>query len=351
MNIRTAFLLAAASCILLLQSPSFLAAQDVVINKVFNGGDVADTVELLVIKNNLDMRGMILRDFTPELEDSRSGAYIFQNTAFWQRVKAGTLIVCVAAGNIPPQLQDTVLTISLGNPTYFQPSDTLRTFNVAGQDMVMIKQFGASVRGTSGNIHAFAYGLPDSASVRAISPKLWIPTTRTGAQINLTPSGNAVYAFATSPTQSLRDFNGTGTGFVDVWRLGAGTGFGRGNTPNNQRFIDSLRRNSATSVQFSPIFISTKIFPNPASEYINVQISSADIPMDKSQQETIISCVDMLGKRVKTVSRKNTASPTFGQNFFYAEYNVSCEDLPRGVYFLEVRMQGGLLAREKFVKM
>ncbi|TAE25025.1 MAG: hypothetical protein EAZ92_12770 [Candidatus Kapaibacterium sp.] len=35
MNIRTAFLLAAASCVLLLQSPSFLAAQDVVISKIF----------------------------------------------------------------------------------------------------------------------------------------------------------------------------------------------------------------------------------------------------------------------------------------------------------------------------
>lgn len=338
--------------VFLLKSVLILHSQDVVINKVFNGGrNIADTVELLVVKDNLNMRGMMIRDFTPQLSDNASGAYIFQNNAQWQSVKAGTLLVCFNGGNVPARIADTVWTISFGNPTYFQPSDTLKDFDLADQDMVMIKSPNTPIRGTSGSIHAFAYGLRDSASVQAIQKKLWLPATRTGAEVNLTPSGNGVYAYATSTTASIRDFNGTGTGFTDIWRTGAGTGFGRGNTPNNQRYIEELRGSRTTGVISLPPYIFTSVFPNPASEQVTVRIGSAYTPKTLSQKATI-SCYTSIGTLVNqgTVAVKYIDRNVIQNSDLVRELQYPCSDLPPGVYFLDIQFEGDGRERCSFVK-
>ena len=72
------------------------SAQTVVVNKYFNTGvspSTGDVVELLVIENNLDMRGMIVKDFSSSMANDGGGKYQFSNAALWASVPAGTLIV------------------------------------------------------------------------------------------------------------------------------------------------------------------------------------------------------------------------------------------------------------------
>ena len=68
-------------------------AQSVVVNKYFNSGTTADIVELLVIQDALDMRGMYLKDFSSNMANDGGGKYQCSNDALWSAVPAGTLIV------------------------------------------------------------------------------------------------------------------------------------------------------------------------------------------------------------------------------------------------------------------
>src|SRR5215211_1240111 len=66
----------------------------VVVNKYFNSGTAAgDIVELLVIQNNLDMRGMIIKDFSASMVNDGGGKFTFSTNSLWSTVPAGTLIV------------------------------------------------------------------------------------------------------------------------------------------------------------------------------------------------------------------------------------------------------------------
>src|SRR2546423_15401272 len=65
----------------------------VVINKYFNSGTTADVVELLVIQDGLDMRGMIIKDFSSSMANDGGGKYQFSTDALWSSVRSGTLIV------------------------------------------------------------------------------------------------------------------------------------------------------------------------------------------------------------------------------------------------------------------
>src|SRR5205814_164373 len=62
---RISFLWAVVFCMLLVGASAH--GQSVVVNKYFNSGTTADVVELLVVQDNLDMRGMIIKDFSSSM--------------------------------------------------------------------------------------------------------------------------------------------------------------------------------------------------------------------------------------------------------------------------------------------
>src|SRR5947209_17865181 len=88
---RAATALAAFCICVLVCAPS--RAQSVVVNKYQNSGTTADIVELLVIQDSLDMRGMILKDFSSNMANDGGGKYQFTTDPLWASVPAGTLIV------------------------------------------------------------------------------------------------------------------------------------------------------------------------------------------------------------------------------------------------------------------
>ena len=97
-------------------------AQSVVVNKYFNSGTTADIVELLVIQDALDMRGMYLKDFSSNMGNDGGGKYQFSNDALWSAVPAGTLIVLRnnnSAADVTAGGGDFNLDVGLQNTTYF----------------------------------------------------------------------------------------------------------------------------------------------------------------------------------------------------------------------------------------
>lgn len=199
----------------------------VAVNKYFNSGSAADSVELLVIQNNLDMRGMIIKDFSASMGGDGGGKYQFASNALWSSVPAGTLIVLrndTTAADVTVGGSDYNLDVGMKNTTYF--SNLGGTFDIAGAEMVMIKASGSVAAGVTGNIHTLAGGTATAQFNSVAAPKL----------ITSSQSGTNQFVYANNSTQSINDFNGT-----DATGAATGLTFGAGNNANNTAYINSLR--------------------------------------------------------------------------------------------------------------
>src|SRR2546423_15318496 len=117
---KAATALAAFCMCVLACAPS--RAQSVVVNKYQNSGTTADIVELLVIQDGLDLRGMILKDFSSNMANDGGGKYQFSNDALWASLPKGTLIVLRnnnSAADTVVGGGDYNLDLGLQNTTYF----------------------------------------------------------------------------------------------------------------------------------------------------------------------------------------------------------------------------------------
>lgn len=302
--------------VFLYAAPMF--AQDVVINKYRNGGtSLVDTVEVLVIRDGFDLRGYTLRDFAtfnngvfnPDSVSMGSGSYRFANNQLWQRIPAGTLLVLPVSNVSVQRLHDTVVMVGLDNAAYFTKDGA---FNIATDDMVMIKRPNANISGTSGSVHAFSTVL-SAATVSGI-----IPMLRTSDN-----SGTATpYALPDNLRGDTTDYNGNRAGTVAQAR------FGLANNPANQRFLDSLRR-VRTSVQHEKqsILLNVRINPAPIS-------NDCTVGFQMNASGTVeISLVDMRGH----ARQLYTAYHTAGEQ----SVRVSVGDVGQGAYFLVVKTGGG----------
>ncbi len=213
--------------------------QNVVVNKFSNSDP--DRVELLVVGNGapgstVDMRGMILKDFSGSSANDGGGRHTFASNSLWSAVPAGTLIVLSAGTTATEDLvvSDFVLAVNLGNATYFS---SVGSFDIATVEMIMIKAAGTGTGGVAGGIHVLASGSVIAAQFVAFTgPK--VGTTAT--------TGFGFGAFVNNATSSLADFNGTGA--TGATALAALT-FGAANNPTNQIFINLLRTAPLSAIQ------------------------------------------------------------------------------------------------------
>ncbi len=192
---------------------------NVVINELQNGGNGnPDSLELLTIEPNLNMVGMILKDFSTNMTGDAGGRFVFEDVALWQSVPAGTLIVLTTDDTVTEDIDtsDGVITIQLTNLTYFTASGS---FDIAGSDMVMIKAADSGLNGLAEAIHTFGVGTEGVLFTLATGPKLL---------------GVGSEAAAANTTSSLADFNGTGV-------VTQSATLGLGNNIENDAFIASLR--------------------------------------------------------------------------------------------------------------
>jgi endonuclease/exonuclease/phosphatase family metal-dependent hydrolase len=261
-----------------------VSGSSVVINKYTNAA--TDAVELLVVQDHLDMRGMILKDYSSSMANDNGKPFIFTTNALWSDVRAGTLIVLRNDNSAADtNASDSSLDLGLTNTTYFTAGNA-NTFDIATVEMLMIKAAGSGIAGSAGSIHALAGGAAgtqytnttNTAKLRALTG------TSTGQFVivdNQTtqPGNNSVLS-------NFYDGSGLAYGGVTTATLGAANG------PANQDFITFLRGTSpiaATSITGSgfqanwnslvtaagyQLDVATDAaFSNPVPGYYNVDVS------------------------------------------------------------------------------
>ncbi len=237
-------------------------AQSVVVNKYFNSGaanGVGDIVELLAVQNNLDMRGMIIKDFSSSMASDGGGKFEFRNISLWQNIPSGTLIVLRNDNSAADIISsDFSLDIGLKNSTYFISRSG--TFDIATTEMVMVKAASSDTTGAgvTGSIHVLAGGSAGTQFNSSPEPKL----RSTGTS----PTGK--YIFAKNSTSSITDYNGTdadSTSAILVW--------GQGNNASNSAYISTLRGTPPnTKVQFTSA--SRSVAENIGAILIDVSITN-----------------------------------------------------------------------------
>jgi hypothetical protein len=195
----------------------------VVVNKYVNG--TPDRVELLVIGNGapgstVDLRGMILKDFSGDMSTDSGGKYVFAASPSWAAVPAGTLITVSNVVTSPDTAAaDFKLAVGLLDSALFEPAPGSPAFDVTATDMVMIKSAGSDPQGTSGGVHALAAGAAGTffngftgAKVRATAttgPNLGIKVTNSSAsQLDFMSGSDATG----NQTLALSDFGAPNSG-------------------------------------------------------------------------------------------------------------------------------------------
>jgi hypothetical protein len=124
---------------------------DVVINKVYNNDDTngaGDAVELLVVKDNADLRGLYIKDFQP-FKNGGGLTFFFREIPLFQHLRAGTLIV---ARNSATTIDGTIssptdfnLDLGLKDLNYMNAGNASSALNFdIGNDDCMSLQKGAS---------------------------------------------------------------------------------------------------------------------------------------------------------------------------------------------------------------
>ncbi|MDO7851762.1 T9SS type A sorting domain-containing protein [Hymenobacter convexus] len=221
----------------------------IVVNRIYNGSNDGtgnlDAVELLVVQDHLDVRGMIVKDFESNGTADTGGKYQFTNNAFWSDLRSGTTIVlrqlAGPAGYAPDyDASDFTLDFLLGNTTYLTNVGGTNIFNITQYDMVMVKAAGSPAAGVTGAIHTFATHLALGGSVAAGTTANYTATPNYKmAAPDLDNGGSpSKFVYPLNPTQTLADYNGTGkANSSGSTALNWGYGFG---TPN-VTYIQSLR--------------------------------------------------------------------------------------------------------------
>lgn len=216
-----------------------LAPLTVVINKISKTATstgAGDRIELLIVGNQtpgstVDMRGMILKDYSSSGVDDAGGAFQFNNIPFWSAIPVGTLVVIEigSASSTDVVSSDYLLNLGASDTVYFTLA-TAFAINLGVSDLLMIKAAGSGVAGNNGGIHAFALGTTTS-----------FHTTFPGSKLNATATGDNLAAIAVNGTSSLADYNVAGTAGATGAVAAASVTIGAANNTENGVYISQLR--------------------------------------------------------------------------------------------------------------
>lgn len=227
-------------------------SQSVVINKIYNAtstfdGD-ADMVELLVIEDHLDMRGMIIKDLSlPDANTDGGGKYKFNNISLWQDLRKGTTIVLrrlrsqdagyVEDIDASDFKIDVILTSSTTNAPYLTPIQANvggQHLNITNNEIIMIKKDDGTANGggVAQTIHAFATGNSNTSTYYTQLQDAGVPILYSAAA---TATGS--FQYPQNPAKAVSDYTGAKAAVSTATDRGWGVGFGQ----NNIDYIASLR--------------------------------------------------------------------------------------------------------------
>jgi phosphatidylserine/phosphatidylglycerophosphate/cardiolipin synthase-like enzyme len=208
---------ALAVCLLTCLCATFLRAQGIIINELYNSSGSDEWLELLVVTDSVDLRGWDLRDFSSG--GSPQTPLTFSNASLWQNLRKGTLIVVGRPETVFPEDTDPgdyLLAIRANNALYISGN----AFTFAGaSDAVEIR--------SPGGVHQIgvSWGAANASSFS--SPKVHFSGSVTSG--NTVAFNGGAIALTTDPAN---------------WAFNTSTATqGAGNSPTNAAWITSLRAN------------------------------------------------------------------------------------------------------------
>lgn len=200
-------------------------ATSVVINKFFNKGTAdEDRVELLVVRENLSLVGVWVKDFGSSGANDSGGGFQFKDVPKWKNLKAGTLIVLVDNVAAPTEATN-VLCANLCDTALFTNGGG--GFDIATNEIVMIKT--GTKAGVEGNIHAVGTVVATAAQ--------WVAITHGIKQRTALSSGTGVTVYVQNSTSKVTDF---GTDSELRTATTTAPAFGTANSSTNQVFVNVL---------------------------------------------------------------------------------------------------------------
>jgi gliding motility-associated-like protein len=320
---------------------SGLSAQDVVINKVYNSDASSpstgsnDVVELLVLKDKTDMRGMYIKDVTSALVTSTvfgdGGAkFMFADHPLWRSLRSGTTIVIRRApsGSYTQDLDpaDRKIDLMLVGSDYFKSvrsaGGTAGTFALGSYDLVVLKAANAggiadgAADGFNNIVHAF---LP---VVNAAITNSWNAltgpdgTTASSRKIGGTaiiPTNGFIYP--ANLTGTIADYNGLSSTSNPIL-ISSGNAaiptYGNGEPGKNAAFITYLRNAPVVDTTYS------ESAPNETTVTFNVKFS---------KPVTGVTLSDFSFSITGTVSANLNSVTGTGDTYTVTAINVSGEGL------------------------
>lgn len=275
--------------------------QDIVINKWVNatndndGG--GDAVELLVIKDNLDIRGMVVQ----LNQNAAVPSYQFADIPLWQNLRAGTLVVLRrprTSATLPDDIDpaDFVLAVNMGASsseyiTRIEGTSTTAYFNASQSSLVVLRK----ADNFNNIVHAFCSGT-FAANNATVWNGITAPKLKTTTVLNA--NSGAAIAYPLNPTGTIEDYNGDQTAVTTPSLANMYTVVGSGYELNNRRFIASLRAPVIASQANKSLFFdgTNDKVTIPANSAFNSQTAITlegwiNVPAWKSQvyQSVIIS--------------------------------------------------------------
>lgn len=193
---------------------NYTFSQSIIINELYNSGGNDEWIELLVLDDNLDLRGWSLRDF------SSTGVaqlpLVFSNSTTWNNLKKGTLIVIGRPENtfvedLDPS--DFSMTVKTSNSLFFSGNP----FLFAGSSEAIQIRNASQV-----HVHGVSWGSGNAASIP--QPKVHFTTAST--------SNTSIFF----NEDDLIKINSAAN-----WTMNGIPSRGAGNTANNIAWINSLR--------------------------------------------------------------------------------------------------------------
>jgi hypothetical protein len=199
-------LLSGLFCLLL---SNLLQAQSVVVSGYYNQSDPRDEyVELLVISDDTDMRNWTIRD-NNATQTSWQPEITFLNIAFWQHMRAGTIIMLrnrVISSGAVAHAEDTdpsdgYIELTLQNTSYFSggtfgsnPSWAGNSMNFANDgDVIELRNSSAT------HIHALGHDASSGASWAGLpSPKLNHDANAAGGDAIFVCPGTSISEYGTT---------------------------------------------------------------------------------------------------------------------------------------------------------
>jgi hypothetical protein len=246
-------------------SAFLVKAQEIVVSEYYNATAQNDEwTELIVVKDNLDLRGWYLGDNNAGTSSWQPKVQ-FKNHPLWQHLRAGTIIQIDHAANesgcddiTDANAQDGFIRVCCRNTTYFEGGTTTTLFLADGGDFVQIVDPSGKM------VHGIGHDQDPGNSVEGgncfSTSNRW--TNTSGAESATRPCGNFLfYRFNMVSPTSLRIVTGTFSEFTGGMQTTTENGkievsetpfSGIGNGTNHNLWLTELR---------APIFQAQNICP------------------------------------------------------------------------------------------